>query len=74
VEKSTKKPNPPTEFPPLSFSPTLGRWQRTKPFFHGRGKKQSLSQLKKIDPLPSPNRRGLGRGGERFSREVFHIP
>jgi hypothetical protein len=42
-------------------------------FFSRKGEKSKPLSAKKIDPLPSPNRRGLGRGGERFSREVFHI-
>jgi len=38
-------------------------------FTQGGTFKPSLSQ--KSYPLPSPFRRGLGRGGERFSREVY---
>jgi len=61
----SEKPNPQRVPTPLVL-PYKGRWQRTKLFFHGRGVRIKASLRQKSYPLPSPCRRGLGRGGERF--------
>jgi len=44
------------------------------PSLQGKGANFKPLSAKKSYPLPSPCRRGLGRGGERFSREVKTVP
>jgi hypothetical protein len=52
-------------------SPLLLLRGKGKTFIFGRGKNQSLSQQKKIIRFPLKSRRGLARGGERFSTRGF---
>jgi hypothetical protein len=70
MNHNVMKPNPQPLPTPLVL-PYFGRWQRTKPFFSLKGGHSKPLSAKKVIRFPLKSRRGLGRGGERFTREVY---